>query len=78
MSEAGVTGRRPRTPSADVERELLSAAEEVLVRDGPSGLTVRAVAARASEAARSGPIEIARAVGGNASPGARQKDLSFQ
>ena len=47
MSEAQVTGRRSRTPSADVERELLSAAEEVLVRDGPSGLTVRAAAARA-------------------------------
>jgi AcrR family transcriptional regulator len=30
-----------------VERELLAAAEAVLVRDGPSGLTVRAVAADA-------------------------------
>ena len=44
MSEAG---RRSRTPSADVERELLAAAEAVLVRDGPGGLTVRAVAAEA-------------------------------
>ncbi len=34
--------RRGRTPSADVERELLAAAEAVLVRDGPGGLTVRA------------------------------------
>src|SRR5215469_12402782 len=47
MSEAGITGRRSRTPSADVERELLAAAESVLVRDGPGGLTVRAVAAEA-------------------------------
>jgi AcrR family transcriptional regulator len=47
MSEAGTTGRRSRTPSAEVERELLAAAEEVLVRDGPGGLTVRAVAAEA-------------------------------
>src|ERR1700721_982094 len=39
--------RRGRTPSADVERELLAAAEAVLVRDGPGGLTVRAVAAEA-------------------------------
>jgi AcrR family transcriptional regulator len=30
-----------------VERELMSAAEAVLVRDGPGGLTVRAVAAQA-------------------------------
>ena len=44
MSEPG---RRTRTPSADVERELVSAAEAVLVRDGPAGLTVRAVAAEA-------------------------------
>jgi AcrR family transcriptional regulator len=44
MSEAG---RRSRTPSTEVERELLSAAEAVLVRDGPGGLTVRAVAAEA-------------------------------
>src|SRR5215469_2586786 len=47
MSEPG---RRTRTPSADVERELLSAAEAVLVRDGPAGLTVRAVAAEAGTA----------------------------
>src|ERR1700722_11434632 len=39
--------RRGRTPSADIERELLAAAETVLVRDGPAGLTVRAVAAEA-------------------------------
>jgi AcrR family transcriptional regulator len=39
--------RRSRTPSADIERELLAAAEAVLVREGPSGLTVRAVAAEA-------------------------------
>lgn len=40
-------GRRQRTPSADVERELLAAAEAVLVEEGPGGLTVRAVATRA-------------------------------
>jgi AcrR family transcriptional regulator len=40
-------GRRSRTPSANVERELVSAAEAVLVRDGPGGVTVRAVAAEA-------------------------------
>jgi AcrR family transcriptional regulator len=40
-------GRRTRTPSADVERELVAAAETVLVRDGPGALTVRAVAAEA-------------------------------
>jgi len=37
--------RRSRTPSTEVERELLAAAEAVLVREGPGGLTVRAVAA---------------------------------
>src|SRR5260370_39073816 len=48
MNEAGTAaGRRTRTPSADVERELLAAAEKVLVRDGPGALTVRAVAAEA-------------------------------
>jgi AcrR family transcriptional regulator len=41
------TPRRGRTPSADVERELLTAAEAVLVREGPAKLTVRAVAAEA-------------------------------
>src|ERR1700683_4801504 len=40
-------GRRSRTPSANVERELVSAAEAVLVHDGPGGVTVRAVAAQA-------------------------------
>src|ERR1700689_929379 len=42
-----VDGRRARTRSADVERELLAAAEAVLAREGPDGLTVRAVAAEA-------------------------------
>jgi AcrR family transcriptional regulator len=51
MSEAGtVPPRRNRTPSAGVERELLAAAEAVLVRDGPAGLTIRAVAAEAGVA----------------------------
>jgi AcrR family transcriptional regulator len=60
MNQAGVTGRRSRTPSADVERELLSAAEDVLVSDGPSGLTVRAVAARAGIA----PMGVYNRLGG--------------
>jgi AcrR family transcriptional regulator len=39
-----------RTRSVDVERALVDAAEAVLVRDGPSGVTVRAVAAEAGVA----------------------------
>jgi AcrR family transcriptional regulator len=42
---------RTRTPSAQIERELLVAAESVLVRDGLGGLTVRSVAAEAGVAA---------------------------
>jgi AcrR family transcriptional regulator len=62
MSEAGAspTGRRGRTPSADVERELLAAAEAVLVREGPGGLTVRAVAAEAGIA----PMGVYNRLGG--------------
>src|ERR1700678_6974 len=48
MTDAGAApGRRHRTPSADLPRELVAAAEAVLVRDGPGALTVRAVAAEA-------------------------------
>jgi AcrR family transcriptional regulator len=57
MSEPG---RRSRTPSAEVERELLAAAEAVLVRDGPGGLTVRAVAAEAGIA----PMGVYNRLGG--------------
>lgn len=60
MSEAGITGRRSRTPSAEVERELLAAAEAVLVREGPGGLTVRAVAAEAGIA----PMNVYNRLGG--------------
>jgi AcrR family transcriptional regulator len=71
MSEAGnadgatsaappTAPRRGRTPSADVERELLAAAEAVLVRDGPGGLTVRAVAAEAGIA----PMGVYNRLGG--------------
>jgi AcrR family transcriptional regulator len=49
MSETAA-GRRPRTPSADMERGLVAAAEAVLVREGPAGVTVRAVAAEAGVA----------------------------
>ncbi len=52
--------RRARTPSADVERELLAAAEAVLVRDGPAALTVRAVAAQAGIA----PMSVYNRLGG--------------
>ena len=41
---------RGRTPSQDVSQALVDAAEVVLVRDGPSAVTVRAVAAEASVA----------------------------
>jgi AcrR family transcriptional regulator len=63
MSQAcapGASPRRSRTPSADVERELLAAAEAVLVRDGPGGLTVRAVAAEAGIA----PMGVYNRLGG--------------
>jgi AcrR family transcriptional regulator len=39
--------RRRRTPSADVEPELIAAAALVLARDGVAGLTVRGVAEQA-------------------------------
>jgi AcrR family transcriptional regulator len=54
------TARRGRTPSADVERELLAAAEAVLVRSGPGGMTVRAVAAEAAIA----PMGVYNRLGG--------------
>jgi AcrR family transcriptional regulator len=57
---AAPAARRSRTPSADVERELLAAAEEVLVRDGPGGLTVRAVATQAGIA----PMGVYNRLGG--------------
>jgi AcrR family transcriptional regulator len=59
MSEPAAT-RRVRTPSANVERDLLAAAEAVLVRDGPEGLTVRAVAAEA----RIAPMGVYNRLGG--------------
>ena len=43
-------GRRRRTPSADVERELIAAAEAVLKRNGVAGLTMRAIAEEAGTA----------------------------
>src|ERR1700685_2438388 len=54
------TGRRSRTPSANVERELVSAAEAVQVHDGPGGVTVRAVAAQAGIA----PMGVYNRLGG--------------
>jgi AcrR family transcriptional regulator len=53
-------GRRTRTPSAAVGRELVAAAEAVLVREGPGGLTVRAVAAQAGIA----PMGVYNRLGG--------------
>jgi AcrR family transcriptional regulator len=61
MSDAGAAaGRRSRTPSAEVERELVAAAEAVLVRDGPGAVTVRAVAAEADIA----PMSVYNRFGG--------------
>jgi AcrR family transcriptional regulator len=60
MSQGTVQPRRGRTPSADVERELVAAAEAVLVRHGPGGLTVRAVAAEAGVA----PMNVYNRLGG--------------
>jgi AcrR family transcriptional regulator len=61
MTTAGPSaGRRGRTPSADVQRELIAAAEAVLERDGPGGLTVRAVAAEAGIA----PMGVYNRLGG--------------
>jgi AcrR family transcriptional regulator len=61
MSPASTSaGRRPRTPSAEVGRELVAAAEAVLTRDGPGALTVRAVAAEAGIA----PMGVYNRLGG--------------
>ncbi|HEX4094000.1 MAG TPA: TetR/AcrR family transcriptional regulator [Trebonia sp.] len=57
---AAAPTRRGRTRSADVERELLAAAEAVLVREGPGGLTVRAVATEAGIA----PMGVYNRLGG--------------
>ena len=54
------SGRRSRTPSTDIERELIAAAEAVLLRDGPGGVTVRAVAAQAGIA----PMGVYNRLGG--------------
>src|ERR1700759_2439348 len=51
---------RGRPPPADVERELVAAAEAVLVREGPGGLTVRAVATEAGVA----PMNVYNRLGG--------------
>jgi AcrR family transcriptional regulator len=42
--------KRRRTPTGDVRLALVDAAERVLVRDGPTGVTVRAVAHEADVA----------------------------
>jgi AcrR family transcriptional regulator len=61
MNEAGAApARRSRTPSAEVERELLAAAEAVLVSGGPGAVTVRAVAAEA----RIAPMGVYNRLGG--------------
>ncbi len=56
----GTSGRRQRTPSSNIERELISAAEAVLIRDGPGAVTVRAVAAEAGIA----PMGVYNRLGG--------------
>jgi AcrR family transcriptional regulator len=60
MSPAHPAAGRRRTPSTDIERELIGAAEAVLVREGPAGLTVRAVAAEAGIA----PMGVYNRLGG--------------
>jgi AcrR family transcriptional regulator len=57
---ASPPARRGRTRSADVEQQLLAAAETVLVREGPGGLTVRAVATEAGIA----PMGVYNRLGG--------------
>lgn len=59
-STPGESGRRPRTPSSHIERELIAAAEAVLIRDGPGAVTVRAVAAEAGIA----PMGVYNRLGG--------------
>ncbi|MEP7024331.1 MAG: TetR-like C-terminal domain-containing protein [Actinomycetota bacterium] len=61
MSAAsGAAGRRTRTPSTNIERDLVCAAETVLVREGPAAVTVRAVAAEAGIA----PMGVYNRLGG--------------
>jgi AcrR family transcriptional regulator len=49
-----------RTPSADVERVIVDAAEHLLVTDGPDALTVRAIASAAGAA----PMSVYNHLGG--------------
>ncbi len=58
--DQGPPARRQRTPSSDIERELIAAAEAVLIRDGPGAVTVRAVAAEAGIA----PMGVYNRLGG--------------
>src|SRR5579864_9740051 len=58
--DQGPPGRRQRTPSSKIERELIAAAEAVLIRDGPGAVTVRAVAAEAGIA----PMGVYNRLGG--------------
>ena len=47
MASVEESRRSVRTPSRELESALITAAESVLLRDGPTGVTVRAVAAEA-------------------------------
>src|SRR4051794_39702761 len=47
MTSAPPDRRNQRTPSHELEGILVEAADAVLLRDGPAGVTVRAVAAQA-------------------------------
>jgi len=47
MTSPSETRRAARTPSRDLEAALVAAAEAVLLRDGPAGITVRSVATEA-------------------------------
>src|SRR5260370_1676077 len=59
-SAPGAPGGWSRPPSPDIGRELVWAAEAVLIRDGPGGVTVRAVAAQAGIA----PMGVYNRLGG--------------
>lgn len=63
MPEAGQAARRTRTPAARLEQRLILAAEAVLVRRGPAGLTIRAVA----EDAEIAPMSVYNRLGGKSS-----------
>jgi AcrR family transcriptional regulator len=59
-AEAAPRATRVRTPSAEVERSIVDAAERILETDGTDGLTVRAIA----QAAGVAPMSVYNHLGG--------------